>query len=896
MVARRSTHFLAAVAAVVAIQAGTFTHVADAQVSGGAWVKRLDSTATLPVIAFYNMAWDGKRQRAYALQYEGSLYAYSPVTNQWSLLLANGIDTRHNCTIVYDPVNDRVWLSLCAPGSTGAFYYDPVANAWIVQNAAPQSMPSGDPGMVFDPARQILIGFGGWGTPGRVWTYAVAPPAANWTVKQLVPDELFADMVTDAGKETNARSGFDSLRGRAWYVATDGALWTYDVTTDTWTKHATTGGPPPVFTAYVHDPDTDIIVGWSGYDGWESADPLRRQTWLLNLTTYQWTPGPAAASGAVVPPGGVYSALAMVHDPGRHQVILRTLLGGLAEAETWAFDVSGTGSPPPSPPPVVDYSLTVSSTGSGSGSTGPTSGSYPAGVVVSLVATPTAGSLFAGWSGHFDCVDGSVTMSGPRDCVATFELNPTPPPPPPTTTPPPPPPTTTYQLSLSQTGSGSGTVAPAGTYPSGSVVTLTATPASGSIFDGWLGDADCVDGSITISGPRLCIATFTLVSTPPPTPPSGSLPLRTWVARALPPLTSESYAADQTPFHEGGSGTKDVGVTFDALNGVIVYGTGDVSPNPPGANGPIVANYTYRTGTNEWARISDHCPASGEIPSWPTDRGPYVYDPVRHGLWVWQSPFFSDRNGEECAPGQAVRHNGLFFFNLSARTWTRRTDAAEFSNNQGNAAFDATTNSLLVVRPFACPGIGTGSTITAYNIGVVPLTTTDTPVCITRTPTFPASQGWIPPQLASRNYPAWDPTTRTMYFCGQIQRSDGVTFAAECYKYHRPSNTVSLLPPPPVDSPPQHDYYTTLVWDSVAQRVLWPVVKDACAHLQEMLAYDPATNTWETVPHTGVAPVIGSSIVYDPVANAVVMVGSVFCGDQGLPGQTHLYLYRHSEP
>jgi hypothetical protein len=64
-----------------------------------------------------------------------------------------------------------------------------------------------------------------------------------------------------------------------------------------------------------------------------------------------------------------------------------------------------------------------------------------------------------------------------------------------------------------------------------------------------------------------------------------------------------------------------------------------------------------------------------------------------------------------------------------------------------------------------------------------------------------------------------------------------------------------------------------------------------------MLAYNPATNTWETLPMTGVSPVVGSSIVYDPVANAVVLVGSVFCSDFGLsPGQINLYLYRYSAP
>jgi hypothetical protein len=169
---------------------------------------------------------------------------------------------------------------------------------------------------------------------------------------------------------------------------------------------------------------------------------------------------------------------------------------------------------------------------------------------------------------------------------------------------------------------------------------------------------------------------------------------------------------------------------------------------------------------------------------------------------VWENPYFADRNGEACAPGRAMRHNGLFLFSLATRTWTRRPDAPEYPGNQGNAAFDATTNSLLVVQPYACPAIGTGSVLTAYNIGVIPLTTTQTPICLTRAPTFPAGpSGWIPPQLASRNYPAWDATTRTMYFCGQITNIDGVQKAVECYKYHRPSNTVTLLPAPPLARP-----------------------------------------------------------------------------------------------
>jgi hypothetical protein len=162
---------------------------------------------------------------------------------------------------------------------------------------------------------------------------------------------------------------------------------------------------------------------------------------------------------------------------------------------------------------VTRYTLTVTKAGTGSGTitsspAGINCGSdcseaYNEGTNVTLTATASAGSTFAGWSGACSGTgECSVTMNAEKTVTATFNQQ-----------------VQQYTLTVTKSGTGGGTVTsnPAGincggdcskTYDQGTRVTLTATPASGSTFEGWGGDSDCSDGVVLMNVNKTCTATF----------------------------------------------------------------------------------------------------------------------------------------------------------------------------------------------------------------------------------------------------------------------------------------------------------------------------------------------------------------------------------------------------
>jgi len=180
----------------------------------------------------------------------------------------------------------------------------------------------------------------------------------------------------------------------------------------------------------------------------------------------------------------------------------------------------------------IVFPLTVSVAGSGSITSSPAgidcgvdcAQDYNQDTVVTLTATPSAGQQFTGWVG---ACSGSattcmVTMSQARSVTATFQAIPP----------------VTHDVAATVVGSGTITSGPSGincgsdcseTYAAGTVVTLTATPASGQQFLGWGGacSGTATTCDVTVNQAISVTATFqaTMTTTPPTTTPPTTTPV-----------------------------------------------------------------------------------------------------------------------------------------------------------------------------------------------------------------------------------------------------------------------------------------------------------------------------------------------------------------------------------
>ena len=237
-------------------------------------------------------------------------------------------------------------------------------------------------------------------------------------------------------------------------------------------------------------------------------------------------------------------------------------------------------------PPAAEQTLTVALAGSGTGSVSgggivcPTACShkFTSGTTVKLTASPESGSSFGGWSGAGCAGLGTctVTMNAAKSLTATFTANPPP----------------THTLTVALAGSGSGRVSGGGlscpstcskSFASGTAVTLTASPATGSSFSGWSGACTGTGAcAVTMNSDQSVTATFASGSQSP-----GSYSGSTHQGYAL----SFYVAADGTQMQDVSIPTVGIGCTptnsfADQLN---------VASIPIGAEGSFTST-TTQTG------------------------------------------------------------------------------------------------------------------------------------------------------------------------------------------------------------------------------------------------------------------------------------------------------------
>lgn len=131
-------------------------------------------------------------------------------------------------------------------------------------------------------------------------------------------------------------------------------------------------------------------------------------------------------------------------------------------------------------PPPAQYTLMTIAAAGGTVSAG---GTFTSGATASVAAVPDATHDFAGWSGD---AGGSTNPLGIlMDRNKTVQANFTP-----------------RTFALITSASGGGGVSPGGTYPYGTVVTVTATPDATHRFSGWAGDVSGMSPSVTLTVTR----------------------------------------------------------------------------------------------------------------------------------------------------------------------------------------------------------------------------------------------------------------------------------------------------------------------------------------------------------------------------------------------------------
>jgi Divergent InlB B-repeat domain/Kelch motif len=583
---------------------------------------------------------------------DNSVRLFDPLTNRWSYLWpnsngANGLQNRGEHVSFYVP----------ARGAQGELWvlgggYDPdSANQWggrfdIATRqwrtfgspaafaagliAGSLAEPGQDAGAAWCSDMNTGVWFGG-GAAGNAQGYtgliepnpsgnapyrfrAITPvpsPPARWrTVSSMVCVGTRVYVYGGEAQQPDAQGNVSAVALKD--------LWRFDLVTEVWTQLASGGqGGPDVAMTYDSASQTLVVFGY--YDSVTGNGGT--DLWTYDLASNSWSNKTAAATEDGVCPSAMHGH-AGVYAPSVGAHIFHRGF------EPCAYVAAGGEMPAPSPnsspseTPATDVQIilkndqvtyyTIAMTnGMTNGMkdveiwTAPTATVSVVSVVPASVTTSAALVLRSGLtsathqgSTGFDVL--VLTKPGLTVNVTTAGASPPPPNSPPPTSPPPTAPPPTFTLTVQTVGTGTGTASGAGTYPAGTAVTLTASPATGSTFGGWFGDTDCSDGSVTMVANRACQATFTAQASTPPPPGSSS---STWTR-----LPTGADAVDTFSF---------TALVWDSLRNQAI------------AVGWQHRPWCFTSATNTWVSCGAQGPQTSDF-----HNAGYAYDPMNDRHWV----------------------------------------------------------------------------------------------------------------------------------------------------------------------------------------------------------------------------------------------------------------------
>lgn len=660
--------------------------------------------------------------------------------------------------------------------------------------------------------------------------------------------------------------------GSMWCGAGDAAsdAWVIDLAAKTWTETQ----PPPFYTPLG-------LKGGVLADGtvYMNASTSNNQLWR-RLPTGAWSlvGGPPA-------PYGNASAI----DPKRRLIVYLVNVGTGIGIATQSIDTGAlsarnlTGDPLPKVATAQLGSLDVDDSTDRvivwAGEATPYAVNLDDNTVARLpgLGTPPGPPSSAGTFGRWRCLPGRGVCVLLRSAseepfvYRTTRAGPVPPQPP-----------TQYTMTVSQTGTGHGTVGGAGSYAAGATVPLSATPDAGSTFGGWVETPCRVSPYLMPAANALCTATFTASSTPPPD--TGALIPGTFLRLAAPTWRGPSAGSkhvtatyrpdDQWIYLQGGDFIDSDTINLHRSKG---WGEPDDSYRQNGYRFNLAARLAGGPNSG-WERIQEYCQASltgGLQPKYPDFIG-WAWDATRKMFWIAPGLYYKANQSKAVCPGEtyselsdpAYRWGRVMSYAPDEPAVDRRwTDVGGDSlpHDSWASFHDPQQDTLVRMGHHG----GNGGEVHVFSI---------------------ATQTWARKQLESaatgslrlmRSLPCVDLPNRRAFI--------GDPWTGKWWRYNMDARTVEAIPAIPYGKQQDRDEDGQLSADLYSYAAWRPNFKECWVwrnDFSKLLVYQSDLNTWREEPWTtqvpGGVPRVLHAITWHAALDALVFLGNRTSGSTGI--------------